>query len=84
MLHIVCLKAGTKYGPEYVNILYDMVSRNLPEGFDGDFTCFTDDISGLSPSIATRPLPHPGLNGWWNKIALFKPGLFPEIGRAHV
>ena len=78
MLHIVCLKAGTKYGPEYVNILYDMVSRNLPEGFDGDFTCFTDDISGLSPSIATRPLPHPGLNGWWNKIALFKPGLFPD------
>ena len=43
MLNILCLKAGKAYGPEYVNILFDMVRRNLAEGYPGRFcrcTCF--------------------------------------------
>lgn len=80
MLRIVCVKAGTKYGPEYVNILADMCRRNLPEGFPGQVVCFTDDAIGLDASIAVRPLPG-GLEGWWNKLYLFKNGLFEDGDR---
>lgn len=80
MLHVVCVNAGNYQGrgAQYVNTLYDMVKRNLPDGFPGEFVCFTDDPTGLDPNIVARELPHPGLQGWWNKLALFKPGLFPN------
>lgn len=80
MLHVVCIKAGPKFGPDYPNILFDMVRRNLPEGYEGQFTCFTDDAAGLDEGIQARPLPV-DLPGWWSKLALFKPGLFPEGDR---
>lgn len=80
MLHVVCIKAGSAFGPDYPNILFDMVRRNLPEGFEGKFVCFTDDVTGLDEGIEARPLPH-ALPGWWSKLALFKPGLFPEGDR---
>jgi hypothetical protein len=80
MLHVVCIKAGPKFGPDYPNILFDMVRRSLAEGYPGTFTCFTDDASGLDEGIEVRPLPA-DLPGWWSKLALFKPGLFPEGDR---
>lgn len=80
MLHVVCIKAGSAFGPDYPNILFDMVRRNLPEGFKGKFVCFTDDATGLDEGIEARPLPH-DLPGWWSKLALFKPGLFNEGDR---
>lgn len=83
-LHVICLNAGNYlgHGTEYVNKLYDQVTRNLPEGFPGSFTCFTDDLSlTTNPAILRRHLPHEGLQGWWNKLALFKPGLFPAGDR---
>lgn len=80
MLHVVCIKAGPKFGPDYPNILFDMVRRNLPEGYEGRFTCFTDEPAGLDEGIEARPLPA-DLPGWWSKLALFKPGLFPEGDR---
>jgi uncharacterized Rossmann fold enzyme len=64
------------YGPEYVNILFDCVRRNLPAGFAGDFTCFTDDPTGLEAGIKIKPLPE-GVEGWWNKLYLFSPEAFP-------
>lgn len=75
MLQIVCIKAGPKFGPDYVNILFDMVRRNLAEGHEGVFTCFTDNPAGLDGGIAVRPLPA-NLPGWWSKLALFRRGLF--------
>lgn len=73
-----CVKWGDKYGPEYVNVLADMVARNciLPHRF----VCFTDNPDGLAQGIETHPLP-PGLDGWWNKVALFKSDLFPARTR---
>lgn len=68
MLDVVCVKWGAKYGPEYVNILRDMVGRSLFT--DYRFICFTDDPSGLNDNIEIRLLPE-GLNGWWNKLYLF-------------
>lgn len=74
---VACIKAGPKFGPEYPNILFDMVRRNLPEGYEGEFVCFTDDATGLDEGIRVRPLPF-DLPGWWSKLALFKRGLFKE------
>ncbi len=71
---IACVKWGTKYGPEYVNILADMVARNCELPYQ--FWCFTDDGHGLAEDVYVKELP-PGLDGWWNKLALFKPNTFP-------
>lgn len=70
---VACVKWGDKYGPEYVNILADMVARNC--GLPFEFWCFTDDAAGLAEGVTAKPLPD-GLEGWWNKLALFAPGTF--------
>lgn len=77
-LRIVCVKSGTKYGSEYVLNLQDMVKRNLPDGLPGTFICFTDDPV---PGVACAPLPAEGLEGWYNKLALFQDDLFPKGDR---
>lgn len=71
-LTICCVKWGDKYPARYVNILRAMCEKNAPYH---EFQCFTDDPEGLDPRVIVRELPS-GLHGWWNKIALFKPGLF--------
>jgi len=78
MVTFVCVNAGNYLGKgtEYVNILHDMVIRNLPAGFEGKFICFTDTPEGLNPGIETREL-HGQLHGWWNKLYLFKKGVLP-------
>lgn len=80
MLHVCCIRAGEAFSPAYVEILFDSVRRNLAEGFEGDFTCFTDQADDLHPGIIKRPLPA-DLPGWWSKLALFKPDLFPAGDR---
>lgn len=62
-------------GADYVNRLYDMVIRNLPDGYAGRFICFTDDPTGLHERIVAKSLPE-GLDGWWNKLYLFSPDAF--------
>ena len=66
MLTVVCVKQGTLYGPEYVNILAAMVRRHLT--LPHVFVCFTDDPQGVE--CKTRPI-RDGLEGWWGKLALF-------------
>ena len=79
-INIICLKAGTAYGPDYVNILFDMVKRNLTDGFPGQFHCITDDPTGLAEGIKIIPLPE-DLETWWGKLYMFKKGLFPDGDR---
>lgn len=83
MLNIVCVDAGNYLGrgAEYVNILADMVGRNISKGTVYKFICFTDTPEGIDSAVDIRPLPVEGLKGWWNKLALFKDGLFPEGDR---
>ena len=71
------VKWGTKYSADYVNILFDMIERNLPSDFGKKFVCFTEDPTGLDESIEVRPLPG-DLVGWWNKLYLFKLNVFDE------
>jgi FkbM family methyltransferase len=76
---IVCVKHGTRYDANYVNILFDMVMRNLPPT-PIEFICFTDDPAGLHEQIKVRGLPVT-VKGWWNKLYLFKEGVFEPDDR---
>lgn len=70
MYNIVCVKYGTKYGPEYVNRLFYGVRKNLTLPFK--FHCFTENPTGIDDNIKIHNLPHtlPG-KGWWQKLYLF-------------
>lgn len=52
---VVCLKWGDMYGPEYVNRLFAMVSRNVDSPVR--FVCFTEDATGLRDDIEIKALP---------------------------
>ena len=80
------MKWGAKYGPEYVNRLYNMVAKNIVSPFQ--FICFTDNSSGLDPSVRALPLPDLGcepplpVSGQWQKLALWSAELFELQGMA--
>jgi len=78
MLNFICLKSGTKYPPEYVNKLYNMVQRHLT--VPHRFVCFTELPDGIDPRIEIRSLPHnkPHLQGWWFKPYIFKADHFDK------
>lgn len=59
MLNLGCVWTGVEYGPDAPAILFDMISRNLPEGLEGTFTVFTDREDDLGPWIAKKPLDAP-------------------------
>jgi len=72
--YVVCLKHGKKYDAEYVNVLYNMVQRNL--SLEYEFVCFTEDPLGLNPDIRVEPLPAiESATGWWYKPLFFNPNL---------
>lgn len=52
---LICINWGTKYGPDYINRLYGMVSRNITPPFT--LTCFTDNSEGIRPEVHAVPLP---------------------------
>lgn len=53
-IKFVCLKWGTKYGPEYVNRLFQSIRRfyNKPHSF----LCYTDDARGFRSEIEVRDI----------------------------
>ena len=63
-MNIVTVKVGTKYSSDDVNILFDSI-------YTDNFYCITDDSTGLYPEIKVIE-PEEGLDGVWNKMALFK------------
>ncbi len=86
MKQVICMKWGTVYGPEYVNIMWAMCRRNIT----GDFTliCFTDDTTGVRSEVKCLPLPSLGCEipkdvpGKWPKVALWSPELSGLSGTA--
>ncbi|HWL07942.1 MAG TPA: hypothetical protein VNQ76_06040 [Planctomicrobium sp.] len=78
MVTVVCMKWGTPFPAEYVNVLYNGVCRNLSQPFQ--FVCFTDDPKGLDPNIVAKPIPEIDLpperwkSGCWPKLTIFKAG----------
>lgn len=65
MINIICVKQGDKYSSDYVNKLYSMVSRNMPEEFK--FHCYTDNASGIRKEVNIVPI-ESDLVQWWPKL----------------
>ena len=66
-VNVICSKWGTRYGPHFVNRLYEMSRRHTNEQHDFHFYCYTDDAEGLLPDIKVIPFPdidtiHPKLS----------------------
>jgi len=75
-MNILCVKWGDKYSAKYVNILFNMVSRNITIPFD--FHCYTDDPVGIDTQINIIPIPkNNDLKIWWNKLAMFQKDFLP-------
>jgi hypothetical protein len=82
---VLCMKWGTKYGPEYVNRLYGMVRRHLKGDFR--FVCLTDRSDGVRPEVQCLPIPDlalpPGIpERGWTKLTTFEPDLHGLRGTA--
>lgn len=71
--YVVCLKHGSKYSSEYVNVLDSMVKRHTTVPYE--FVCFTDDLRGINPGIRTERLKENGMSGWWYKPMFFDKNL---------
>ena len=73
--NVVCMKWGTRYGPEWVNRLYGMVARNTT--WKVRFVCFTDDPQGIRPEVECQPLPEVRFDAvrigkYWPKLGLMQ------------
>lgn len=74
-MNVVCVNWGTKYGLPYTQRLYNMVHRHT--NYPINFYVLTDRVWEYMDSPAKPILLKPGLEGWWNKMRLFQPGLLP-------
>lgn len=71
---IVCMKWGTRYGPDYVNRLWSMIQRHTRR--PTRLVCYADDGAGIDPAVEVQPLlpiELPEAMRWrpWRKIALW-------------
>jgi hypothetical protein len=81
MLTVACVLVGDKYSNDYGERLHKMAARWLmkrPFVMAVVTDRFADDrVTDLGRGLWVRTIPaDPGLPGWWQKIHLFKPGLF--------
>jgi hypothetical protein len=90
LVNVICIKWGTKYGPDYVNRLRNMVQRHLKRPHR--FVCLTDDTTGIDPAIEVKPIPTVGFSEFderkpwtfghgWLKLTSFAPTLYDLQGR---
>ena len=70
-MNFACVCYGKKYSVEYVQKLYNMVQRNTT--LEHNFFIFTDNMEmEIDGHVNIRTFPET-LNGWWNKMQLFRP-----------
>ena len=75
-MNFACVCYGIKYKLEYVQKLYNMVQRHTT--IPHKFYCFTDHVNPnqqLTGDIIIKQFPMFNLQGWWNKMQLFHPGI---------
>lgn len=82
---VLCMKWGTLYPGEYVNVLYRACRANISGNFR--FVCLTNEAEDLLPEIEVYPVPSIGLDdrhyhhGAWPKIGVFSRDLYGLEGR---
>jgi hypothetical protein len=74
MIVACVLKSGGVYSREWVRKLREAVERWVPERYA--FVCLTDLVLRQA-DVFDAPLKH-GWPGWWSKIELFRPNVFPR------
>lgn len=81
MLNIVMVQTSDYQGrgAEYATRLASQVRANLTKTPHRIY-CVTDDAANHYPRIRCKPA-DPKLPGWWQKIRLFKPGMWPDGDR---
>lgn len=78
---IVCMRWGNPFPKDYVRVLYHGVKSNISRDFD--FVCLSDDLQPICDGVRVLPIPELKLAkekwalGFWPKLTVFKPGLFP-------
>ena len=55
---VLCMKWGSLFSSEYVNVLYNAVRAYMTGDFR--FVCLTDDASGFADGIESFPIPDIG------------------------
>ena len=78
-MNFACVCYGIKYNIEYVQKLYNMVQRHTT--IPHKFYCFTDNVNPqqqLKGDIIIKQFPMFNLQGWWNKMQLFHPGILED------
>ena len=68
-ISFVCMKWGNKYGAEYVNKLFNGISKNIKDK-KFDFWCITENSNELNSNIKVLPLTC-DFKGWMKKSYLF-------------
>ncbi len=79
MLNIACVQVSNYEGrgSEYVNKLALMCQRNITLPYK--FVCVTDEPGGYLSDVHPIPAPKlPHMRGWFAKLYLFAPGVFPK------
>ncbi len=83
---VLCMKWGTLFPPDYVNVLYNACRRAISGNFR--FVCLTDDAQGFAEGIEALSIPDIGLSadqwytkGVWPKLALYVADLHGLKGR---
>ncbi len=83
---VMCMKWGTLYPSDYVNVLFNACRKTITGRFR--FVCLTDDAAGFDAGIEALPLPVIGLaaQDWftkavWPKLAIYQRDLFGLKGR---
>ena len=75
MYNFACVCYGNKYDVEYVQKLYNMVTRNTTHLIN--FYVFTDHVKMgkmvEGGRLYVKKFPEYDLDGWWNKMQLFHP-----------
>lgn len=70
---VLCMKWGTLYPADYVNVLWNACRKSITGPFR--FVCLADDAEGFAPGIECFPIPDIGLApGDW-----FLPGIWPKL-----
>ena len=77
---VLCMKWGTLYPAEYVNVLYSACRKYIHGEFR--FVCLTNEAEGIAEGVEVFPIPDIGLDEWhyyngaWPKLGVFLSDLY--------
>lgn len=75
MQTVICMKWGTRYGPAFVNRLFNAIQRHTTR--KTRLVCFTDSGDGINPEVQIEPIPDINLPEDliltpWRKLTMWK------------